>query len=191
MIQADLTTAYKSLEAALSSRLTLKEFASVVVNDPFEHAPLVMAEIFLGFMCLYVVSKDGGQLRLLAVSDTEYYRLGVRGYPAFDPDNFSLPMDNVKNDLVKAVVQDRPVHTADWSSVRRAGTAKEAVRLNQASSGIATVYNYPLTGKQRGVMMYNFFQYADGIGEDQTQFMEQYTRLVSKHLDSEAIVVAS
>jgi hypothetical protein len=191
MIQADLTTAYKSLDAAVVSPLSLKELAKVVVDEPFKSAPLVMAELFLGFMCLYVLDPDGKELRLLAASDTEYYELGVKDYPAFDPDNFSLSMNDTNNDLVKAVISGRPVHTADWSSVRRPEAAAEIVRLNQASSGIATAYNYPLTSKRRGVMMYNFFQYVDGIGEDQTNFMEHYTKQVSEYLDAQPATVAA
>lgn len=191
MIQADLTTAYKALEAAVSSPLSLKNFAKAVVDEPFKNAPLVMAELFMGFMCLYVLDENGKDLRLLAASDTEYYELGVKDYPAFDPNNFVLSMDDTDNDIVRTVISGKPDHTDDWSSVQRAGAATETVRLNQASSGIAIVYNYPLTSKKRGVMMYNYFQYADGIGDDQTDFMQRYTEIVSGFLDSDFVAVTA
>jgi hypothetical protein len=100
-------------------------------------------------------------------------------------------MEESENDIVKAVSSNKVIHTNDWSRVRRPKASAETVRLNQASSGIAATYSYPLNGEHRGVMMYNFYQYIDSIGDDQMNFMQRYTELVSKYLDAEPAAVAT
>lgn len=180
MVKAESATLIAVLQTALQEAPDSATYASLVVNEPFRQAALAMAELFLGFICLYVV--DGEDLRLVAASDTEYYHLAVSSYPAFDPANFSLPLSQTDNDIVRAVLTNKPVHTDDWSSVKRPAAAAETVRLNQASSGIAMAYSYPLSGPKPGVLMYNFYQYAEAIGSAQLQFMEQYTELVSASL---------
>ena len=51
-------------------------------------------------------------------------------------------------------------------------------RPNQANSGINYSSVYPLQGKVKGALLYNFFQY-DGISKQQHAFMRKYTKLVS------------
>jgi hypothetical protein len=182
MIQSDLPTALQTIASSLAETPSPKAFAKLVVDEPFRQLPLLMAELFMGFICLYILDENGRKLRLLAASDTEYYHLAVKDYPAFNPDDFALQMSDTKNDLVRAARTNKPVHTVDWSKFRRPLAAPETVRLNQASSGIAATYSYPLTGAAKGVMMFNYFQYADAIGKRQTDFMRQYTDFVSSKL---------
>jgi hypothetical protein len=154
-------------------------FFQAVVNAPYEQLPLKMAELFLGFICFYIA--EGKEARFKAASDTEYYHLSIRDYPSFDPDNFRLPLSDTDNDIVRAIVDQAPVHSLDWSKVKRRDAAVETVRLNQATSGIAAAYVYPFaTESGRGALMFNYFQYPEAIDQSQLDFMQKYTRLVSE-----------
>jgi hypothetical protein len=172
---------YQDLRQTLMAAKSPRAYAATVVNAPYDLLPLQMAELFLGFICLYLV--EGDEVRFLAASDTEYYQLAIKDYPAFDPNDFRLPLGDTSNDIVRAVVEQKPIHSVDWNNVKRHEAAPETVRLNQATSGIATAYIYPFkTQHQRGALMFNYYQYAEAIGQAQLDFMQHYTDLVSSAL---------
>lgn len=173
-------TQLRTLGTRLGDPADLRSFCLQVVNQPFQRYPLAMAELFLGFMCIYLV--DDQDLRFMGASDTEYYHLAIKDYPPFDPDDFIFPMTDTDNDLVRAITENKPLHSDGWDTIRRKKSQLEVVRLNQASSGIAQAYSYPLQGTRRGALMFNYYQYADAIGDDQLAFMGEYTELVSKRL---------
>jgi hypothetical protein len=139
--------------------------------------------LFLGFICLYIVDESTRRIQLVAASGTEEYRLAVE-YIDFKLKEYSLSFDkNKSNTIVRAIARHKPQHTTDWATLNSGQTSIKAVRLNQANSGIAYTAVYPLPGSIKGAVMYNFYQYADGIGSQQLTFMQQYTELVSACLD--------
>jgi hypothetical protein len=129
------------------------------------------------------VDEASGDIQLKAASGTEEYRLAVEHYN-FDLTKFQLRFDTDKNNtIVQAIVSGKPQGTDDWLTLSRQNKSAKAVRFNQANSGIAYTMIHPFTGQLRGAMMYNFYQYAEDITDEQRSFMERYTQLVSTRLN--------
>lgn len=168
---------YTLLASTLASASESNKY-KVIVEAPFGNT-INMAFLFLGFICLYLVDEGKGEIQLMAASGTEQYRLAVEQYN-FKPSEFHLRFAIDKNNtIVQAIVNGRPQDTTDWVTLSRKHKSAEAVRLNQANSGIAYTAIYPLSSSVRGAMMYNFYQYPDEIDGKQRGFMEKYTDLVS------------
>jgi hypothetical protein len=170
----DYTVLTDALNAAPNSAATL----DLIVNAPFTEQKVEMALLFLGIISFYLIDEPRQEVYMVGASDTEYYHLAIKHYP-FDPKEYRLALSATDNPIVQAILQGEAVHYDDWGNLRRPGASVDTVRLNQATSGIAAMYIYPLTGTRRGALMYNFFQYGDGIGAAQLEFMERYTNLVS------------
>jgi hypothetical protein len=162
-----------------------EEVYDAIVNAPFIHNKVAMAWLFLGFICLYLVDENGIIVQLMAMSDTEQYRLAVEGYN-FNPADYVLDFVVDKNNpIVQSITIGEPCGTRDWAVLGRSNVRPETVRLNQASSGIAYSVIYPLSSGRRGGVMYNYYQYPDGLGAEQQVFMECYTKLVSEYWANE------
>lgn len=171
---------YRLLKTLLDAA-TPQNIYQVVVGAPFKNG-IDMAYLFLGFMCLYVVDEKANVIRLVAASGTEEYRLSVE-HMDFKLEDYVLDFEkNKKNTIVQAIVSGKPQHTSDWATLNSGKTPVESVRINQANSGIACTVVHPLTEPAKGALMYNYYQYADGIGDKQKSFMKQYTKLASNYL---------
>lgn len=159
-----------------------KDLYQVIVSAPFKNN-VDMVFLFLGFICLYIVDEETNKIQLVAASGTEEYRLSVENMD-FKLEDYTLYFDkNKANPIVKSIARGKPQSTTDWATLNRGKTSVEEVRLNQANSGIAYTAIYPFAGSVKGALMYNYYQYADGIGSQQEDFMERYTELVSRSLD--------
>lgn len=168
---------YKHLASEISKSAP-KRVYSAIANAPYADK-VGMAFLFLGFICIYIVDEKTNKIFLKGVSDTEEYHLAVKDFK-FKPSNYHLDFDkNKDNQIVQAIAQNTPQQTGDWTTLNRGKTSKATVRLNQASSGIATSIIYPLNSKIRGALMYSYYQYPEMIGNPQQLFMERYTELVS------------
>jgi hypothetical protein len=173
---------YADMQQELKAARSSQASHDAIANVPFHHQ-LESALLFLGFITFFLVDEAKQLVRIAAVSDNEYYDMAVSGYN-FDPKKFTLSLDDADNSIVKSILSGKPETTIDWDTIKRPQADNEAARLNQASSGIACTVVYPLTGSKRGALMYNYFQYQDGVGEQQQDFMETYTDIVSKLLPS-------
>ena len=155
-----------------------KDIYSAIVNEPFKNK-VAMARLFLGFICIFIVDEKDNAIWLKGVSDTEEYRLAVKQFE-FKPTSYRLDFNkNKDNTIVQTIIQAKPQRTLDWAALNRGQTPTDTVRLNQASSGIASTMLYPLSSVVRGALMYNYYQYPEKIGPLQQTFMEDYTKLVS------------
>lgn len=153
----------------------------IVVSVPFENG-VDMVLLFLGFICLYIVDEKKNKIQLVAASGTEEYRLAIE-YIDFKLEEYVLDFKkNKDNTIVQAITSGKPKHTTDWATLNSGQNSTKSVRLNQANSGIAYTAIYPLQGPTRGALMFNYYQYPDGIGAAQEAFMKRYTKLVSSHL---------
>jgi len=133
-------------------------------------------------MCLYIVDEKTNEIHLVAASGTEEYRLSVE-HMDFKAEDYTLDFDkNKDNTIVQAIAGGKPKHTTDWTTLNRGQTPAETVRLNQANSGIAYSVIYPLSGPAKGALMYNYYQYQDGIGDTQKAFMKRYAKLIGSYL---------
>jgi hypothetical protein len=171
---------YEQLQEALSAAKDRAELYQVIATAPFTHK-VEMALLFLGFISFFILDDTKQTVRLVAVSDTEYYQMSVQGYN-FDLASYVVPLDDSKNSIAKAIKTGKPQSTTDWGVLGRT-RAEDAARFNQANSGIAYTAVYPFSGKLRGALMYNYYQYQDAIGPQQHEFMKRYTIMVSSALD--------
>ncbi len=175
---------YELLSSIIASALEESRYKAVV-EAPFGDK-INMAFLFLGFICLYIVDEKKGEVQLKAASGTEQYRLAVERYN-FKLSDFHLRFDADKdNTIVQAIASGKPQGTADWVTLSRKHKSAEAVRLNQANSGIAYTAIYPFSSSVRGALMYNFYQYPDKIDGEQRAFMKKYTDLVSTFISPPA-----
>jgi hypothetical protein len=185
VVKADIVEQPSADYAQLAAQLTAakpKDVYQTIVSAPFDDK-LTMAYLFLGFICVYMVDEEMDEIQLMAASGTEEYRLAVENYN-FNLTKFRLCFDVDKdNTIVRAIATNKPQGTDDWLTLSRKNKSAEAVRFNQANSGIAYTAIYPFTAKRRGALMYNFYQYAEDITDEQRDFMETYTKLVSEQLD--------
>jgi len=175
-VDADLAKLYKELGQALAAAKSKRELHRLIVEAPFVHN-VAMALLFLGFITFFLVNDEEHNIAIAAVTDNDYYHMSVQGY-AFDPSQYKLHLDDASNSIAQAIRKGKPVSTGNWDSLRRPEVSDGVARLNQANSGINYSSVYPLQGKVKGALLYNFFQY-DGISKHQHAFMRKYTKLVS------------
>jgi hypothetical protein len=171
---------YEQLKLAIQS-VSFAKRPNAIVNEPFKFK-VAMAWLFLGFICLYILDDKTAIVQLKAATDSEHYRLSVERYK-FTPEEYRLSLTNDShNTIIQSIAHGKPETTDDWLTLSRPNTHAEAVRLNQANSGIACSVVYPLSGKVRGALMYNYYQYPMSVGEAQRSFMRRYTKLASEYL---------
>jgi len=173
---------YTQLKRRLSLASSTDDLYDLVANAPFDYT-VETALLFLGFISFFLVDEKAQVVRLAGVTHNEHYEMSIRGY-AFNPKTFKLSLNETDNSIVKAIISGQKTGTGDWTTIKRSQANDEATRLNQANSGIASSVIYPLSGKRRGAIMYNFFQYSEDMGAEQQEFMEYYTRLVEEALDT-------
>ena len=187
MTDPQLTALRKELQLSLKAATNPTELYEIIANEPFKH-PLEMALLFLGFICFYLVDEDKQTIYIAGVSHNEYYEQSIAGYD-FEPADYHPSLSDPKNIICEAIRTKTETYTEDWGALSRPEAKDGAARLNQASAGIGYTKIYPLTGKTQGALMFNYFQYADGMGSQQDIFMKYYAELVASVVD--ALPVAS
>ncbi len=172
---------FKEIEAGL---MAVKNDQSglyrAIVQVPFDHER-AMALLFLGFISLFVVDEVNQVVVPGAFTENEYYQHSVADYD-FDPTTYKLPLTSTENGVVKAITTGQAVSSDNWDSFRRPNIDEGVARLNQAAGGIGYSMVYPVTGKIKGALIFNYYQFPEAIGEAQKMFMDRYSKLVSKVL---------
>lgn len=174
--QIDLNKLKASLESVGQAKR-----AQTIANAPFEQTAEA-ALLFLGMISFFIVDEAERLVKLAAVSRTEQYELAVTSFN-FEPDNYELSLDeDESNDIVRAVTKGRPIDTTDWKSLAHHASDPAQSRLNQASAGIAYSVAYPVGRPCRAVLLFCYFQYKEKLGQPQTDFMRDYSRLVADYI---------
>ncbi len=174
----DLAQLKKALEAAGSE----SELFAAIVEEPLAHK-VGAAHLFLGFIVLYLVPKGKRIVKLISVSDTEYYEMAIKGYNKFSASDFELSLTkDTNNSIVKTILTGEVQNTADWRTLRRSWADPVTTNLNQANSGISSSVIYPLDVPRGGALMFCFYNYQQSINSDQHKFMKEYSQLVSELL---------
>lgn len=172
---------YKEIEQALQAAETDQAtLYRAVADEPFRHSR-AMALLFLGFISFFVVDAEQGQVAAAGVTDNDYYRQSVANYD-FQLSDYKLPLTDKSNSVVEAITTGKPVSSDNWDTFRRPDVEAGVARLNQADGGIGYSVVYPLQGKTKGALMFNFYQFPESIGAAQEGFMRKYTELVSEAL---------
>jgi hypothetical protein len=172
---------YKEIEQALlAAKTDQATLYKAVVEEPFRH-DRAMALLFLGFISFFVVDAEQEQVVVAGVTHNDYYKQSVANYD-FKPSDYKLPMTSKDNSVIQAITTGQPVSSDNWDTFRRPDIEEGVARLNQADSGIGYSVVYPVEGKVKGALMFNFYQFPEAIGDAQEGFMQKYTELVSQAL---------
>lgn len=172
---------FRQLERTLKAEKSCrKALLNLVAQAPFSH-DREMALLFLGFISFFVLDDEGKTILPGGVTDNDYYHESIANYP-FEFSKYTVPMSATDNSVVQAIDSGKPVVVSSWETIRRPNIEEGYAGLNQASGGIGCSVVYPLKGKVKGAVMFNYFQYPEAIGDEQETFMRRYADLVSRVL---------
>ena len=172
----DYTAIKRTLGAASTADLH-----QVIVNTPFDY-PLQTAMLFLGIVVLLFVDEESGMIHRIALSNTELAK-NTTDVSVLPFEEIKIPLSDPENIIAQTIRTGEPHDTTDWRYLFTPALSAEAARINQASGGIAYSAVYPLQSSQaKGAMIFSYFEYAHNIGEQQREFMEHYTTLVTDRL---------
>lgn len=117
----------------------------------------------------------------VALSDTDLARSTTR-VSVVPFEEIKIPLEHPENIIATAIRTGEPQDTIDWKFLFEPALTPEQARINQASAGIAYSAVYPLKFNGGAAMIFSYFQYASEIGNEQRNFMEMYSKLVSARL---------
>lgn len=167
----------KGLNTAKSDRQLFK----AIVNGPFNDRPKATM-LGLGIVVLLLVEPQSRLIERIALSDTELAR-GTVAISVKPFKSIKIPLLYKGNLIAEAIRSGRYQQTSDWQYLFTPALNPEEARLNQAGGGIACSFVYPLIGaRSGGAMIFSYFVSLDRIGQAQRNFMERYSRMVSRSL---------
>lgn len=172
---------YTDLERELQVADTdTRSLYHAIANAPFDH-DRDMALLFLGFISFFVLDEEKQAVVTGSFTDNEYFQHSVADHN-FDPTTYKLPLSLTDNALVKAITTGKPVSSDNWDNFKRPEIEEGIARLNQAAGGIGYSVVYPVAGKIKGALIFNYYQFPESIGDLQSDFMARYSNLVSSAL---------
>ncbi len=148
-----------------------------IVNAPFDQT-IATAHMFLGIIVLLLVNKKTGQIDRVALSKTEQAQntLEVSVVPF---ERIKIPLGKKGNIIAEAIEAGLPQDTTDWKYLFHPALSAKAARINQASGGIAYSTVYPFKAKDGGALIFSYYLYEKGVGNEQRDFMRRYTHIVN------------
>jgi hypothetical protein len=72
--------------------------------------------------------------------------------------------------------------TTDWHFLFTPALRSEEARINKANAGIAYSAVHPLKSRDGGALIFSYYQYKQGVGKAQHDFMQAYAALVDDAL---------
>jgi hypothetical protein len=151
-----------------------------IVNAPFKYK-VETTFLFLGIVVLLLVNKETGTIDRVALSQTELAK-NTTDVSVVPFNEIKIPADHNDNIIAKAIQTGTPQDTTDWKFLFVPALTPDQARINQASGGIAYSAVYPLDVAEGGALIFSYFQYLQGIGEQQNEFMKTYSQLVTERL---------
>lgn len=166
------------LKQALRATSNYEQLKTVIVEAPFRQ-PLAVASLFLAFIVLMLANKKTGQIDRVTITDTELARntFEVTAVPFED---IKIPLHHPDNIIAQSIDDGRPRDTTDWYYTFTPALTGDQARINQASAGIAYTAIYPIDIPDGGVLSFSYYQYASEIGDQQRDFMKNYTQIVAQ-----------
>jgi hypothetical protein len=172
---------YSHLAELLEAPKNRDDLYKAIVNTPFSDK-MRSTLMGLGIVVLLLVNKKKGTIDRIALSDT-YHAKGSTRMSVKRFREIKIPIDDKVNIIAKAIRTEHPQLTSDWQYLFIPDLSPEEARLNQASAGIGCSSVYPLAGfKDGGAMIFSYYLMPSEIGSEQREFMQKYSRLVSKRL---------
>jgi hypothetical protein len=173
---------FSKLQDLLAAAKTREELYQTIVNAPMHNFKVETAFLFLGIIVLLLVDKENGTINRIALSNTALAE-ATKQVSAKRFEDIKIPLVHTKNIIAEAIRSGEPQDTTDWRFLFEPALTKEQARVNQANAGIAYSAVYPLKGVGDGAaMIFSYFQYPENIGDEQKQFMEKYSQIVSESL---------
>ncbi|HSX46272.1 MAG TPA: hypothetical protein VLG27_04730 [Candidatus Saccharimonadia bacterium] len=171
---------YEQLQKLLATAKNDKELFQRIVDTPFEQR-LQTAFMFLGIIVLLLVNKKSGTIDRIALSNTDFAK-NTTLVSVVPFEKIKIPVETRGNIIALAIKSGEQQDTTDWRFLFNPVLTAQQARINQASAGIAYSAVYPLKARDGGAMIFSYYQYEQGIGRDQMQFMNRYSKMVERHL---------
>ena len=172
---------YSAIDEALQSAKNDEALFRSIVNTPFLINKVQMNLLFLGIIVLLQVNKKQGTIDRVALSDTELAK-NTTDVSVVPFEEIKIPINDTKNCIAKTIRSGKPQDTTDWMHLFTPVLTPEQARINQASAGIAYSVVYPVKARDGGALIFSYFQYQGGLGDDQQVFMEAYSKIVANTL---------
>lgn len=178
---------YKKILPAVKKSLRFAksepDLLDLIVNTPFKYK-LEVTQLSLGIISMFLLDKANGSIDRAALSNSVLAEVAwQRSYNKLR--NLKIPTDNNKdNVIVQTIMTAKPHSTTDWSNLYTPSINEEEARFLQADSGIGFSAVYPLIKKGCGAIIYSYYQYQEDLDDDQYNFMNEYSEIVSEALVS-------
>lgn len=171
---------FQKLNQLVMQKYTDTELLDTVVNAPF-HDPLRAVQLDLGVVVLLVINRERKTIDRVALSNTMSAHGAVR-MSAKPFKDIRIPLGHTTNIIAKAITTGQPQQTDDWQYLFIPELSASEAHFNQAGAGIECSYVYPLSGKQKGALIFSLYQPLAKINDKHRDFFEFYTNLVSAAL---------
>lgn len=154
-----------------------------LVNLPFKFIAQT-TPMGLGIIVLLLLDENKQQIIRTALSETEH-AAGAVEYSVKDFHEIIIPADDPKNIIAKAIRDASPQITTNWHLLFTPALSEEEAKFNQAGAGIHCSHVYPFTTQaKKGAMIYSYFVEPTFLTDNQHNFMQDYTQLVSEYINS-------
>ncbi|HEY1063697.1 MAG TPA: hypothetical protein VGE30_00165 [Candidatus Saccharimonadales bacterium] len=177
----EITIDAARLQEALQEPTSDQALFDTIVNAPFTTHTLESALMFLGIVVLLLVNKKTGNIDRIALSSTELAKR-TTDVSAVPFNEIRIGVDEPENIIATAIRTGEMHDTTDWNFLFTPALTPDEARINQANAGIAYSAVHPFTARDGGALIFSYYQYKDGVGETQHDFMKTYTKLVSDAL---------
>jgi hypothetical protein len=167
------------LHGALAAAETKNVYATIV-NAPFEQR-VAAAFLFLGIMVYLRVNPRTNTIDRIALSNTELAKR-TTDVSVVPFEEIKIPLGQADNIIAQAIERQHPKDTTDWKFLFDPALTAEQARINQANAGIAYSAVYPLATGDGGALIFSYFQYDQGLGQAQRDFMAAYAAMVDERL---------
>jgi len=183
MIQGseEITMNLEGMAATLANTSSDSELFTTIVNCPFDSHRVETTLLFLGIIVLLQVNKQTGQIDRVALSSTEMAERTTE-VSAVPFNDIKIDLDESEN-IIAAAIRSNEMHdTTDWNFLFTPALSPDEARINQANAGIAYSAVHPLMSRDGGALIFSYYQYKQGVGKTQHDFMRAYTKLVDDAL---------
>lgn len=179
----EITIDLERMQQALQQPTSDSELFSAIVDTPFTTHMVESALMFLGIVVLLLVNEETGKIDRVALSSTELAQRTTE-VSVIPFNEIKIDLEDAEN-IIAAAIRTGEMHdTTDWHFLFTPALKPEEARINQANAGIAYSAVHPFAARHGGALIFSYFQYKDGVGQMQHDFMEQYTQLVNDALSA-------
>lgn len=175
---SSVNLALSRLEKIILDTLDFKQVVQKVVDSMlFE---LDFLNLGYRIMVLSLIDEKKGVLKRVSISQTEEAKKATGGLPMSFTD-VEIPMTAKENICIKTMLENKPMHTYQWSDILTPPLAKEVAIDLQQKVGIKTSVVYPLIINEKpiGMMIFSMVKDVKEISESERMLLARFTDLVA------------